>query len=93
MVTKEELIKLYEEKGDNKMKFELDGVNFEGFHYMTCNFTGFSLEQVITDLYTYAYEKLFKGRVGLYGRSLILHYANIEDKEYLMVRKYRSYYA
>ena len=88
MVTKEELIKPYEEKGDDKIKFELDVANY----YITCNFTGFSLEQVITDLYTYAYEKLFKGRVGLYGRSLILHYANIEDKEYLMVRKYRSYY-
>ena len=42
MVTKEELIKLYEEKGDNKIKFELDGATFELFRTVNGDFYGVS---------------------------------------------------
>lgn len=43
MVTKEELIKLYEEKGDNKIKFELDGATFELFRTVNGDFYGVSI--------------------------------------------------
>ena len=43
MVTKEELIKLYEEKGDNKIKFELDGATFELFRTVNGDFYGVSV--------------------------------------------------
>lgn len=42
MVTKEELIKLHNEKGDGKVKFEFDGVTFELFKAVSGDFYGVS---------------------------------------------------
>lgn len=68
--------------------FKLNYVERQDYYYV-----GYSIMHAVTDLYGYACNKLWKGNLGMYGKCLILHYNAMEnDKEYFMIRKWRSYY-